>query len=366
MKRLVKLSLAMTVAAAQAHAVEPPGSELWFFGGLQGGLSNLSGTNAVEAAKGGYNLGIKGLASKYTPNWVFDAGLGWFHDNQSASQGASSVKVKTNAGFTDLGARRRLGDGGWQLGPVVQILFGPDVNLSEATAPGTETHLAALGGVKISKDFLMSSTIARIGAQVVTDLTIANRQVTWFQIDFQLGLPTRSREAPAPAPAPEPTPEPVVELPVPPMVAKEEVIFPARVTHKQEVEITLNDVFFHFDTASAKLHPPSVRKLKKLALYLLKNNDAWKSMRVDGHTDRRGTLAYNTRLSKRRARAVAQQLTRGGLDDEKMKVQGFGPTRPVDPARNHVAYQKNRRVEVILEGVTDPAKLAREINQLAE
>jgi outer membrane protein OmpA-like peptidoglycan-associated protein len=365
MRRNLLLTLAMLAAAADARAVERPESELWFFGGIQGGLSNLGGTNAVEAAKSGWNLGIKGLASKYTPNWVFDAGLGWFYDSQGASQGTSSVRVKTSAGFADLGARRRLGESGWQLGPVVQIFFGPDVNLSEATAAGTETHLAAVGGVRVEKDILMSSTIARIGAQVVTDLTIANRQVTWFQLDFQLGLPTRGREA-APAPAPEPAPDPVVELPVPPVVAREETIFPTRVTTAREVEITLNDVFFHFDTASAKLHPPAVKKLKKLALYLLKNNDTWKSLRVDGHTDRRGTLAYNTRLSKRRARAVSQQLIKGGLDGDKMKVQGFGPTRPVDPARNHVAYQKNRRVEVILEGVTDPAKLAQEINQLAE
>jgi outer membrane protein OmpA-like peptidoglycan-associated protein len=355
--------LAVLSQAAIASDRAAPDNELWFFGGVQGGLSDLSGTSGGELDKSGWNLGLKLLASKYTREWVFDAGLGWFHDQQSASGANSSIKVLTNAGFADLGARYRLSPN-WQLGPVAQILFGPDVNFSESTAAGTATPMALLGGARVEYEILNTSNTVRIGGQIVTDLTISSRQVSWFQIDLQFGL-TPKHEAAEPAPAPTPEPEPVVDLPIPPMVEPDRP-FPAVVTEQKEVAITLNDVLFHFDTSSAKLHPDSIKRLKKLAYFLLKNNDAWKSIRIDGHTDRRGAAAYNTKLSKRRAQAVAKTLEVNGLPREKMKVTGFGPTRPVDPAMNHVAYAKNRRVEVVLHGVSDPARLANDINRLSD
>jgi outer membrane protein OmpA-like peptidoglycan-associated protein len=331
--------------------------------------------NDGEVPKTGWNVGFKGVLSKYIPSWVFDAGLGWFHDTLNGSSGNTNVNIETNAGFADLGARYRLSPN-WQLGPVVQVFFGPDVGFSETSNTGSQPSASLFAGGRLEYEVLNQSSIVRVGAQIITSVTVQNREVTWFQADLQIGFPVTHREAPpAPAAPPEPTlPEPQTILPVPPITtapppAPEPVdtgkIFPAKVTAPAEVEITLSDVYFHFDTSSATLHKPSIQRLKKLGYFLLKNNDAWKAIRVDGHTDRRGLPAYNTRLSKRRALAVAKQLIANGLPEEKMKVRGFGPTRPVDPARTHAAYARNRRVELILEGVTDPKRLAQEINHLS-
>jgi outer membrane protein OmpA-like peptidoglycan-associated protein len=364
---LCGLALGFSFVSTSASAESwPPQSELWVYGGIQGGVSDLSGTSLTESAKGGWNLGFKLIASKYTPDWVLDLGVGWFHDQQSASSSNGSIKVITNAGFLDICPRYRLTDH-WQIGPSIPIFFGPDVSFSEA-ASGSSMSL--FGGVRVEYELPVGdSLVTRFGAQAVTDITISNRQVSWFQVDFQIGLPTKGKEtpAPAPAPAPEPVAEPAVNLPVPPLEAPQEnTIFPAKVIAPAEVAITLNDVYFHFDTNSAKVSKLSVERLKKLSHYLLKNNDAWAKIHVDGHTDRRGTLAHNTVLSKKRAQSVERELIKGGVEKSKIKATGYGPTRPVDPAKNHVAYAKNRRVEVILEGVTDTARLAKEINALSK
>jgi outer membrane protein OmpA-like peptidoglycan-associated protein len=359
------LAAAGPYVSAYGDEREPPRSELWIFAGAQGGLSDLSGTTAPEDGKSGWNLGFKGVLSKYTPDWVFDLGVGWFHDQQTVSSPNSSIKVSTNGAFADLSARYRLSPH-WQIGPSVPLLFGPDVGFSD---DATSQSMAVFAGARVDYDFLLKDNIVRLGAQAVTDITIDKRQVSWFQIDFQFGFPTSShREAePAPAPVPVETPEPVVNLPVPPIeTPPKETIFPAKIIAPAEVAITLNDVFFHFDTDSAKLHAPAVKRLKKLGYYLLKNNDAWAKIRVDGHTDLRGTAAHNTKLSQRRAQSVANELVKNGVPKNKIKATGYGPTRPVDPAHNHVAYAKNRRVEVILEGVTDTKRLAKEINNLSE
>src|SRR5262245_54562932 len=100
--------IALGISPVRADEQEFPSSELWVFGGLQVGLSDLGVTSITEASKGGWNLGIKAIASKYTPQWVFDLGFGWFHDQQSASSSGSSVKVITNAGFLDVCPRYRL------------------------------------------------------------------------------------------------------------------------------------------------------------------------------------------------------------------------------------------------------------------
>ena len=49
---------------------------------------------------------------------------------------------------------------------------------------------------------------------------------------------------------------------------------------------------------------------------------------------------------------------------KKLKSEGFGPTRPIDPADDLEAYALNRRVELSLDGVTDPEAIVRDLNEL--
>lgn len=77
-------------------------------------------------------------------------------------------------------------------------------------------------------------------------------------------------------------------------------------------------------------------------------------IRVEGHTDRMGSVAYNLNLSQRRATTVANELKSLGVTAE-MKTVGFGKTHQVKQCVGEDQAAKdclrpNRRVEVYASG----------------
>ena len=77
--------------------------------------------------------------------------------------------------------------------------------------------------------------------------------------------------------------------------------------------------------------------------------------RVEGHTDGRGSDAYNQDLSERRAESVRSWLvSEGQLQDVVFETSGFGATQPVaretrdGGADDPVGRAQNRRVEIVL------------------
>jgi len=74
---------------------------------------------------------------------------------------------------------------------------------------------------------------------------------------------------------------------------------------------------------------------------------AGRRITVEGHTDARGDDAYNRRLSLRRAESVKAFLAqRGGLDANRIAVEGFGEARPVGSNATGEGRARNRRVVV--------------------
>lgn len=71
-------------------------------------------------------------------------------------------------------------------------------------------------------------------------------------------------------------------------------------------------------------------------------------LRVEGHTDDMGTVAYNNRLSLRRAEAVAQVLSETGIPMDRITVQGFGSTRPLATGTGRGSRRENRRVAIVI------------------
>jgi len=70
-------------------------------------------------------------------------------------------------------------------------------------------------------------------------------------------------------------------------------------------------------------------------------------IRVDGHTDSRGSDTYNDRLSRRRAEAVKRWLvSRGGLAADRVAVRGYGEREPVASNAGDSGRRRNRRVVV--------------------
>jgi outer membrane protein OmpA-like peptidoglycan-associated protein len=118
-----------------------------------------------------------------------------------------------------------------------------------------------------------------------------------------------------------------------------------------EVRIELAaDVLFDFDKAAIK--PEAGSALKNVAAVL--KDKAKGPVRIEGHTDAKGSDAYNQNLSVRRADAVRQWLVeKEGLKGRNITTRGFAAKNPVAPntkpdgSDNPDGRQRNRRVEII-------------------
>lgn len=67
---------------------------------------------------------------------------------------------------------------------------------------------------------------------------------------------------------------------------------------------------------------------------------------VVGHSDTTGNDAYNLRLSRQRAEAVAKWLTGQGVDAKSLEITSHGKRRLLIPTGDNVDEPRNRRVEV--------------------
>lgn len=70
---------------------------------------------------------------------------------------------------------------------------------------------------------------------------------------------------------------------------------------------------------------------------------------MTGHTDTVGGVAYNQRLSERRARAVEDALVADGVPKDTIAARGVGKTDLMVPTADGVREPKNRRVEIVEE-----------------
>jgi peptidoglycan-associated lipoprotein len=101
----------------------------------------------------------------------------------------------------------------------------------------------------------------------------------------------------------------------------------------------------HFDYDSDALSAPDMDLLKKHAGFIRANPRA--AVRLEGHTDERGTQEYNMALGERRAKAVAVFLQSNGVDVRQVEVISYGELKPVVDSGDEAAMAQNRRVEIV-------------------
>jgi peptidoglycan-associated lipoprotein len=68
-------------------------------------------------------------------------------------------------------------------------------------------------------------------------------------------------------------------------------------------------------------------------------------VRLEGHTDERGSREYNIGLGERRAQAVRRALLAQGVADAQVATVSYGEERPASEGSDEAAYAQNRRVE---------------------
>jgi len=99
-----------------------------------------------------------------------------------------------------------------------------------------------------------------------------------------------------------------------------------------------------FDTNSTVVRPGLQSELHRVAGVM--NQYPNTLVRVEGHTDSKGSDEYNMDLSNRRAFAVKNLVAQRGIADSRLDVVGYGETMPVATNDTAAGRQKNRRVEI--------------------
>ncbi len=110
----------------------------------------------------------------------------------------------------------------------------------------------------------------------------------------------------------------------------------------------LRNLYFDFDKATFKQE--SYNELNKLERMMLQNPNL--KVEIAGHTDVVGTKNYNLFLSRKRAEAVKDFLTKKGIDSRRIKIVGYGSSRPLasnDDEKD--GRELNRRVEFKVTGI---------------
>jgi len=151
---------------------------------------------------------------------------------------------------------------------------------------------------------------------------MGSRTTYQYAVSYEFPPP---QVASAPAPAPKPAPAP-----------------------PSEKTILFGAVLFDFDKAVLKPEgKEAIKTYREEARAKLSRAD---KVIITGHTDNKGTAAYNKKLSLRRANSVRDYLVSLGVDAKKLVVRGEGLTKPVADNKTEEGRAQNRRVEIELVG----------------
>ncbi len=103
-------------------------------------------------------------------------------------------------------------------------------------------------------------------------------------------------------------------------------------------------ILFGFNESS--LSNNAQGNLNTLVTLLQKYPDT--NIEVQGHTDNKGSAAYNQTLSERRASTVTSYLSHSGISATRLTTKGFGETAPKYSNDTDDGQTQNRRVEFLV------------------
>ena len=109
--------------------------------------------------------------------------------------------------------------------------------------------------------------------------------------------------------------------------------------------LSIKTIYFAFD--SSELSEDDVEVIKHHGKYLALNSDM--TMRLEGHTDERGTREYNIALADRRAQSIKKLLLYQGASSSQITIISYGEEKPAALGHDEGAWELNRRAELVYE-----------------
>lgn len=113
---------------------------------------------------------------------------------------------------------------------------------------------------------------------------------------------------------------------------------------KSGAKIPLRNITFDYN--SWELNEDAKREIDRI-YKLLKENPSV-IIEIAGHTDDRGSAAYNLTLSQKRANAVKEYLLQKGMPPNRFVTKGYGESQPIADNKTEEGRAKNRRFELIV------------------
>jgi outer membrane protein OmpA-like peptidoglycan-associated protein len=110
--------------------------------------------------------------------------------------------------------------------------------------------------------------------------------------------------------------------------------------------VNMSDVLF--DTGSYTLKPGAREMLAKISGIVLAHPGL--NLQIEGHTDSVGSDEFNQQLSEHRANSVGNFLAQQGVSASSITARGFGKMQPVATNDTPEGRQRNRRVEIVVNG----------------
>ena len=164
-----------------------------------------------------------------------------------------------------------------------------------------------------------TTTIIALGLLVASPL-MARRLTTTQMRENTIRINALELEEPAPEPIPEPAPEP-----------------------KKDDTWVFDSGKLNFDFDKSVVKPQYFELLRNVKDYAEQNDF---KLTIIGHTDSKGSDAYNMALGMRRAIAVRDKLLEFGLDPARiLSVESRGESEPIAPNDTDQGRFENRRIE---------------------
>ena len=165
-----------------------------------------------------------------------------------------------------------------------------------------------------------TTTIIALGLLVASPL-MARRLTTTQMRENTIRINALEIEEPAPEPIPEPQPEPKPEEP----------------------SWVFDSGRLNFDFDKSVVKPQYFELLRNVKDYAEQHD---LRLTIIGHTDSKGSDAYNMALGMRRAVAVRDKLIEFGLDPARvLSVESRGESEPIAPNDTEQGRFENRRIE---------------------